>query len=186
MPSKVERQGLKRTASRARVNDKGRIAAASGDVPTNLCAAMRLGTRASLDAFPAPLLRRRALGEEDRGFNITYLLVALMAVLSIQDWVRSTPAVAVIPYSQFQKLLDDGKVAEVTVSQNESRGPPRAGTTGEGLPRAAPSSGLGKTGAAPMPRGGALRAAASRAVSINSLGASDFRVSARSPAGRSP
>ena len=37
-----------------------------------------------------------------------------------------------------------------------------------------PVLGLGKTGAAPMPRGSALSAPASRAVSITSLGASDF------------
>ena len=43
-------------------------------------------------------------------FNIAYALIAVMAVLSIQDWVRTTQSVAVIPYSQFQKLLL-GKIA---------------------------------------------------------------------------
>ncbi|HEY3588435.1 MAG TPA: ATP-dependent metallopeptidase FtsH/Yme1/Tma family protein, partial [Myxococcaceae bacterium] len=55
-------------------------------------------------------------------FNIAYALIAVMAVLFIQDWVRTTQSVAVIPYSQFQKLLDDGKVAEVTVSENQLKG----------------------------------------------------------------
>jgi len=55
-------------------------------------------------------------------FNIAYALIAVMAVLFIQDWVRTTQSVAVIPYSQFQKLLDERKVAEVTVGENQIKG----------------------------------------------------------------
>ncbi len=40
-------------------------------------------------------------------FNIAYALVAVLAVLFIQDWVRTTQSVAVIPYSEFLKLLDE-------------------------------------------------------------------------------
>ena len=56
------------------------------------------------------------------GFNVSYLLLALMALFFIQDWVRGTQAVAVIPYSQFQTLLEDRNVAEVMVSENQIRG----------------------------------------------------------------
>ena len=55
-------------------------------------------------------------------FNIVYALVAVLAILFIQDWVRTSQTVAVIPYSQFQKLLEEGKVAEVTVGENQLRG----------------------------------------------------------------
>ncbi len=55
-------------------------------------------------------------------FNIAYVVVAVMAVLFIQDWVRTSQAVAVIPYSQFQKLLDEKKVTEVTVGEDRIRG----------------------------------------------------------------
>ena len=55
-------------------------------------------------------------------FNIAYALIAVMAVIFIQDWVRTTQSVAVIPYSQFQKLLEEGKVAEVTVGENQIKG----------------------------------------------------------------
>ncbi|HZW87749.1 MAG TPA: ATP-dependent metallopeptidase FtsH/Yme1/Tma family protein, partial [Myxococcaceae bacterium] len=55
-------------------------------------------------------------------FNIAYALIAVLAVLFIQDWVRTTQSVAVIPYSQFQKLLDEGKVTEVTVGENQLKG----------------------------------------------------------------
>ena len=55
-------------------------------------------------------------------FNIAYALIAVMAVIFIQDWVRTTQSIAVIPYSQFQKLLQEGKVAEVTVGENQIKG----------------------------------------------------------------
>jgi cell division protease FtsH len=55
-------------------------------------------------------------------FNIAYALIAVMAVLFIQDWVRTTQSVAVIPYSEFQKLLEQKKVGEVTVSENQIKG----------------------------------------------------------------
>jgi len=55
-------------------------------------------------------------------FNIAYALIAVLAVIFIQDWVRTTQSVAVIPYSQFQKLLEEGKVAEVTVGENQIKG----------------------------------------------------------------
>jgi len=55
-------------------------------------------------------------------FNIAYALVAVLAVLFIQDWVRTTQSVAVIPYSEFQKLLDEKKVDEVTVGENQIKG----------------------------------------------------------------
>ena len=55
-------------------------------------------------------------------FNIVYALIAVMAVLFIQDWVRTTQSVAVIPYSQFQKLLEEKKIADVTVGENQIKG----------------------------------------------------------------
>ena len=55
-------------------------------------------------------------------FNIAYALIAVLAVIFIQDWVRTTQSVAVIPYSQFHKLLEEGKVAEVTVGENQIKG----------------------------------------------------------------
>ena len=55
-------------------------------------------------------------------FNIAYALIAVMAVLAIQNWVRTAQSVAVIPYSEFQKLLDQGKVAEVSVGENQLSG----------------------------------------------------------------
>jgi cell division protease FtsH len=55
-------------------------------------------------------------------FNIVYVLLAAMGVLLLQDrWIR-TQAVATIPYSQFQKLVREDKVARVVVSPNQIEG----------------------------------------------------------------
>jgi cell division protease FtsH len=55
-------------------------------------------------------------------FNIGYAMIAVLAVLAIQNWVRTTQTVAVIPYSEFHQLLDQGKVAEVRVGENQLEG----------------------------------------------------------------
>ena len=55
-------------------------------------------------------------------FNIAYLLVALLVLVGIQNWVRTTQAVAVIPYSQFLQLLEEKKVVDVQVGDNQLRG----------------------------------------------------------------
>jgi cell division protease FtsH len=55
-------------------------------------------------------------------FNLAYVLIAAFGVLLLQDfWVRSQ-SVATIPYSEFQKLVREGKVASVVVSQDAIRG----------------------------------------------------------------
>jgi len=55
-------------------------------------------------------------------FNIAYWLLAILAVLTLhQLWVGQTQ-IARIPYSEFQQLLADGKVAEVGVSNNFLQG----------------------------------------------------------------
>ena len=55
-------------------------------------------------------------------FNLLYLLIAFSGVLLVHDlWIRSQ-AVAVIPYSQFQQLLSQGKVKEVVVDADSIQG----------------------------------------------------------------
>jgi cell division protease FtsH len=55
-------------------------------------------------------------------FNIVYILIALLAVMVLHDvWAR-VQAVAPVPYSEFERLLAEGKVEEVQVTQNEIRG----------------------------------------------------------------
>jgi cell division protease FtsH len=55
-------------------------------------------------------------------FNIGYVLLAVVGVLLLQDrWIRSQ-AVATIPYSEFQKLVREDKVARVLVSADQIEG----------------------------------------------------------------
>jgi cell division protease FtsH len=50
-----------------------------------------------------------------RQFLIWYVLAALLGVLLFQQFWTSYSQVETIPYSEFETLLDQGKVAEVTV-----------------------------------------------------------------------
>ena len=55
-------------------------------------------------------------------FNLLYVLIAVSGVLLVHDlWIRSQ-GVAVIPYSQFQQLLSQGKVQEVVVDADSIQG----------------------------------------------------------------
>jgi len=56
------------------------------------------------------------------GFNLGYLLLAAVGVYLLQTWWIQSQAVATIPYSQFQKLVREDKIARVTVSQDQLRG----------------------------------------------------------------
>jgi cell division protease FtsH len=55
-------------------------------------------------------------------FNLVYVLIAMSGVLLAHDlWLRAQ-AVAVIPYSQFQQLLEQGKVREVVIDADSIQG----------------------------------------------------------------
>lgn len=59
------------------------------------------------------------MNKRQTGFNVTYVLIALVGVLIVQDfWVRRQ-AVATIPYSEFQKLVREDKIANVVVGQGQ-------------------------------------------------------------------
>ena len=60
--------------------------------------------------------------EKKQQFNFWYLVVAMMAVITIQSWVASTQTVERIPYSEFLRLLGDKKLTEVVVLENSIRG----------------------------------------------------------------
>lgn len=55
-------------------------------------------------------------------FNIWYWIIAFLAVMAIQYIYVATQQVAQIPYSQFETLLRDGKIAEVQVSDRFIQG----------------------------------------------------------------
>lgn len=55
-------------------------------------------------------------------FNTVYFFIALMAVLLIQDLWNATRSTARIPYSEFQKQLEQNNVAEVYIGEKNIRG----------------------------------------------------------------
>jgi cell division protease FtsH len=55
-------------------------------------------------------------------FSITYIIIAVLALMLLHDVWNRVQTVAPVPYSQFQKLLGEGKVEEVVVAGNEIRG----------------------------------------------------------------
>ena len=59
-----------------------------------------------------------AAGRSDR----RYVLVAVLGVLLLQGFWTSYSQVETIPYSEFETLLDQGKVAEVTVGADSIQG----------------------------------------------------------------
>jgi cell division protease FtsH len=55
-------------------------------------------------------------------FNLGYLLLAVMGALALQSWIEQSQAIATLPYSEFQRLVREDKVARVVVSQDELQG----------------------------------------------------------------
>src|SRR5687768_18314042 len=60
--------------------------------------------------------------ERSTRFNIGYLVFALMAIFVLQQWWQQAQTVEVVPYSEFEKLLSEGKIAEVVVSDSRITG----------------------------------------------------------------
>ena len=60
--------------------------------------------------------------ERTTRFNLIYLAIAFFGVLALHDlWVRAQ-TVAPLPYSEFRRLLREGKVAEVSIGTDQVQG----------------------------------------------------------------
>jgi cell division protease FtsH len=55
-------------------------------------------------------------------FNLTYLFLAILGVFLVHDLWASYQSVTPLAYSEFQKLVSEGKVKEVVITENEIRG----------------------------------------------------------------
>ena len=64
-------------------------------------------------------------------FNIGYLLFALLAIFIVQQWWQQAQTIEVVPYSEFEKLLADHKIAEVVVSDQRITGKLKAPENGK-------------------------------------------------------
>ncbi|MHA1600038.1 MAG: ATP-dependent metallopeptidase FtsH/Yme1/Tma family protein, partial [Alphaproteobacteria bacterium] len=61
-------------------------------------------------------------------FNFWYFVIALLAIMMLQQWWGESQQVETIPYSEFHALLLDDKIAEVSVADDYIRGRLRAPT----------------------------------------------------------
>jgi cell division protease FtsH len=57
-----------------------------------------------------------------RNILIWYTIAAVLGMLVIQGFWSSYNQVDTIPYSQFEQLLNDGKIAEVTIGTDSIQG----------------------------------------------------------------
>jgi cell division protease FtsH len=55
-------------------------------------------------------------------FTFVYIFLAMLGVLLLQNTIVKFQEVAPLPYSEFQKLLKDGKIKEIVVTANQIRG----------------------------------------------------------------
>jgi cell division protease FtsH len=60
--------------------------------------------------------------EKRTQFNVAYVLFAMFAVLTLQHLWQQATTVEVVPYSEFEKLLEEKKITEVTVGERQITG----------------------------------------------------------------
>jgi cell division protease FtsH len=60
--------------------------------------------------------------ERKTHFNFWYFVIAFLAIMFLQQWLSESRQVETVPYSEFQAMVRDGKVAEVTVADEYIRG----------------------------------------------------------------
>jgi cell division protease FtsH len=54
--------------------------------------------------------------------NIWYAIIAILGVILVQAWWRTARVTEVIPYSQFQQYVDEGRLDQVVITENYIRG----------------------------------------------------------------
>jgi len=60
--------------------------------------------------------------ERQTKFNLAYLVFALVAMLLVQQVWQQAQTLEVVPYSEFEKMLAEGRIAEVTVGDQQVTG----------------------------------------------------------------
>ena len=60
--------------------------------------------------------------DKNTHINFWYFVVAFLLVLFIQQWWGETNQVETISYSEFQSLLEAGKIDEIAIADNNIRG----------------------------------------------------------------
>jgi cell division protease FtsH len=74
--------------------------------------------------------------EKHHKFSIWYVLIAVWIVLILQNAISQKFRVQQVPYSEFVRSLQDGKVIEVAIAQDRIKGKMRATKDGQEMERA--------------------------------------------------
>ena len=64
-------------------------------------------------------------------FNVIYVIFAVLAILMVQQWWQQSQTVEVMPYSEFEQLLAQGKIDEVVVSDSRITGKLKGNDSGK-------------------------------------------------------
>ena len=57
--------------------------------------------------------------ERQTRFNLAYFVFAAIAMLLVQQWWQQAQMLEVVPYSEFEQMLAEGRIAEVTVGDRQ-------------------------------------------------------------------
>ncbi|MDP6688944.1 MAG: ATP-dependent zinc metalloprotease FtsH [Alphaproteobacteria bacterium] len=60
--------------------------------------------------------------ERKTRINIIYGIIAVFSILLLQSWWQQSRLVEVIPYSEFQQFLEEGRIDEIVVTEGHIRG----------------------------------------------------------------
>jgi cell division protease FtsH len=74
--------------------------------------------------------------EKHHKFSIWYVLIAIWIVFILHNMLSQMFAIERIPYSEFVKALQDGKVVEVAVAQDRIQGKMKASQDGQEVEKA--------------------------------------------------
>jgi len=60
--------------------------------------------------------------EKRAQFNLAYLIFALLAIMLVQQWWTQAQQIEVVPYSEFELLLEQKRITEITVGERQITG----------------------------------------------------------------
>src|SRR6266851_5409666 len=79
-------------------------------------------TRMSATKRAARRLRRRKRMKREHQINFWYVVIAVLAILTIQDLLLQANQIEEIPYSEFQSLASDNKLGDLVVGPTRITG----------------------------------------------------------------
>ncbi len=70
--------------------------------------------------------------EKKTEWNVGYWLVAILLFIVLQSWWSAASRVEPVPYSEFERALEEGRIAEVLIPEQYIGGELKSPEWGEG------------------------------------------------------